>query len=86
MVDPHVQLALPPSPAEPIGHRNFALHPATSARTRCIHRASEHTVIPTLHPATTSNAIGVGGHGGPPLRGGCGLNGLLPIDSIPINL
>ena len=40
MVAPLSQRTIPPSPAEPIGHQNFALHPATSARVRDIHRAS----------------------------------------------
>jgi hypothetical protein len=42
MVDPLSRRTVPKSPAEPIGHQNFAFHPATSARTRCIHRASVH--------------------------------------------
>ena len=40
MVDPLSQRTILQSPAEPIGHQNFALHPATSARVRGIHRAS----------------------------------------------
>ena len=40
MVDPRSQRTIPQSPAEPIGHQKFALHPATSARVRDIHRAS----------------------------------------------
>jgi hypothetical protein len=40
MVDPRDHKAIPPSQAELKGQRNFALHPATSARVRDIHRAS----------------------------------------------
>ncbi len=42
MVDPLGHQTLQSSPAELKGQRNFALHPATSARVRDIHRASVH--------------------------------------------
>ena len=66
MVDPLGHQTIPPSPAEPKGQRDFALHPATSARTRCIHRAS----AVTTSMFSQSVSIRAGGHGGPPLRGG----------------
>ena len=68
MVAPHLQLALPPSLAEPNTRQNFALHPATSARTGCIHRASEYAVIPNHNGK--AHQLHAGGHSGPPLRGG----------------
>ena len=66
MVDPLVHQTIPPSPAEPKGQRDFALHPATSARTRCIHRASVNRIMPIVSNRFSKRA---GGHGGPPLRG-----------------
>jgi hypothetical protein len=44
MVDPLGHQTVRPSPAEPRGQRDFAYHPATSARTRCIHRVSGERV------------------------------------------
>jgi hypothetical protein len=65
MVDPHDHNPIPPSSAEPKGQRDFALHPATSARTRCIHRASASRTL-----LNTSNQFSkrAGGHSGPPLH------------------
>ena len=65
MVDPLGHQTVPPSPAEPRGQRDFAYHPATSARTRCIYRASAERMLPN-----TSNRFPkrTGGHSGPPLR------------------
>jgi len=65
MVDPHDHKATQPSPAEPTGQRDFASHPATSARTRCIYRASASRTLPN-----TSNRLSkrAGGHSGPPLH------------------
>ena len=68
MVDPLGHQTVRPSPAEPNGHQNFALHPATSARTRCIYRASGQRVCG--HPKSNETAKRAGGHSGPPLRGG----------------
>jgi hypothetical protein len=72
MVDPLGRQTLPPSPAEPKGQRDFALHPATSARTRCIHRASVNQSVQMrcIHPARAlltstkgqSVSIHAGGH------------------------
>ena len=67
MVDPRSQRTVPKSPAEPSGHQNFALHPATSARVRDIHRAS----AATTSMVRLSASLHAGGHGGPPLRGVC---------------
>ena len=66
MVDPLSERTIPPSLAEPKGQRDFALHPATSARTRCIHRASVNRIMPIVSNRFSKRA---GGHGGPPLRG-----------------
>ena len=65
MVDPLSYRTIPPSPAEPNGHQNFAYHPATSARTRCIHRASADRTLPNTTNRLSKRADG---YGGPPLR------------------
>ena len=59
MVDPLGHQTIPPSPAEPIGQWDFALHPATSARTRCIHLASvnQSAQIRCIHPASMNQSV-----------------------------
>jgi hypothetical protein len=61
MVDPHEHKAIPPGPAEPTGQRDFALYPATSARTRCIHRASADRTLPNTTNRLSKRADGYGG-------------------------
>jgi len=72
MVDPLGHQMVPPSPAEPRGQRDFAYHPATSARTRCIHRVSGERVCG--HPKSIRFSKRAGGHSGPPLRGVCAIS------------
>jgi hypothetical protein len=78
MVDPLGHQTVRPSPAEPRGQRDFAYHPATSARTRCIHRVSVNQTLPIVCNRISKCA---GGHSGPPLRGVFSTSGQIGMDN-----